>query len=83
MPPVRMRQRDIYSKLSDGPRLLTRVLTDDPLSGVIHRYGLLRRSCKTLRQMGIRYSFVLAGTGFRQLGDSQRPGFAFTTGGSA
>ena len=42
------------------PNLLTKLLTDDPLRGIIGRYGLLRRSCKTPRQMGI---LLLAGTG--------------------
>ena len=42
------------------PTLLTELLTDDPLLGVIHRYGLVRPFCKTPRQ---RYVLILVGTG--------------------
>ena len=52
------------------PNLLTNLLTDDLLSGVIHRYGLLGRFCKSPIQV---HFLVLVGTGWNGLARAGGP----------
>ena len=59
------------------PNLLTRLLTDDPLLTVIHRYGLSAAAPTSILQNPTSkvlswYSLVLAETAFAELGDPSR-----------